>query len=298
MTPTPNSVKTAKEVANGLVAASVHKVHTRLPHLLILGIFAGMFIGFGAACSMVAIHGIANAGLAKLIAGIIFPVGLMLIVLVGGELFTGNCLMALGALHGRYSLFAMMKTLAIVFASNLIGALLIVFFVTHSGQQNMSAGLLGGYTIQVAYTKSTLSFSAAFVSGIACNIMVCAAVLMAQAATDVVGKIAAIFFPIMVFIVGGFEQCVANMYYIPAGLVALRNEHYTLAAIEHYGLSLLELEALTIQNFLLNNLLPVTLGNMVGGMVFVALPLYLLHGLPEKHEDETHEIDFFAHDIA
>lgn len=272
-----NNFRTSKELADGYTKAGIKKANANKTTLFLLGIFAGMFVGFGAACSMAASHAIADAGLAKLAAGVVFPVGLMLIVLVGGELFTGDCLMILGVMHGKYSVLTMVKKLTIIFFANFLGALIVVCLVAFSAQQEISGGLLGAYTIKVAYGKLSLSVVNAFVSGIACNIIVCATVLMAYGATDVAGKIGAIFFPILLFVVGGFEHCVANMYYIPAALLAMGNEGYLALAIESYGLSAAQLELLTLPRFLVYNLLPVTLGNIVGGTVFIGLPLFVLY---------------------
>ncbi len=273
-----NQFKTSKELEYGYMKAGIKKANSNKTTLFILGIFAGMFIAFGAACSMAASHGIADAGLAKLAAGMVFPVGLMLIVLVGGELFTGDCLMILGVMHGQYSVGRMVKKLTLIWGSNFVGALIVVVLIAFSAQQELSGGMLGAYTIKVAYGKASLSFFTAFVSGVACNIIVCATVLMAYGANDVIGKVGAIFFPILLFVVGGFEHCVANMYYLPAGLLAVTNDTYLALAMETYGLNLEQLSVLNMQNILLGNLLPVTLGNIVGGTVFIGLPLFILYG--------------------
>ena len=133
--------------------------------------------------------------------------------------------------------------------------------------------------------KLGLSFGAAFVSGILCNIFVCMAVLMAAAAKDISGKVWAIVFPIMAFVISGYEHCVANMYYIPAGIFASSNEAYVAAAQTAYGYTAAQLEVLTWGNFLVKNLIPVTLGNIVGGMFFVGLPLYLIHRAKIRAEE-------------
>lgn len=260
---------------------------TKLPALriLLLGIFAGMFIACGASASSVAMHAIDNVGLARLTAGAIFPVGLMMIVFVGGELFTGDCLMIMGCLHGKYSPLAVARVLVLVFLSNFLGSVLFAFLVSVSTQYNYTGGLLGAFTMKVAIGKLNLSFGAAFVSGILCNIFVCIAVLMAAAAKDISGKVWAIFFPIMAFVVSGYEHCVANMYYIPAGIFAAANEQYVQTAMEVYGYTAQQLEVLTWGNLLVRNLLPVTLGNIVGGMVFVGLPLYLIHSAKLRAEE-------------
>lgn len=266
-----------QQIVSANIRAAAGKTNLPLPRMILLGIFAGMFIACGASASSVAMHAISNVGLARLVAGAVFPVGLMMIVFVGGELFTGDCLMIMGCLHKEFSVFSMLRVLLVVFFSNFLGAALFASMVTASTQFGFSGNLLGAFTIKVAMGKLNLSFGAAFVSGILCNIFVCVAVLMAAAAKDIAGKVLAIFFPIMAFVVSGYEHCVANMYYIPAGIFAANQEAYLTAAKEIYGYTSAQLEVLNWSNFLVGNLIPVTLGNIVGGMLFVGLPLYLIH---------------------
>lgn len=273
----PTNILTPQQIVTANIRASAGKTQLPLLRMVLLGIFAGIFIACGASASSVAMHAIPNVGLARLVAGCIFPVGLMMIVFVGGELFTGDCLMIMGCLHGSYSLRSMLRVLTVVFVSNFLGAALLAVLVSSSSQFGFSGGLLGAFTIKVALGKVTMSFSSAFVSGILCNLFVCIAVLMAAAAKDIAGKVWAIFFPIMAFVVSGYEHCVANMYYIPAGIFAAANDTYVQAAMYQYGYSAAQLESLNWMNFLVKNLIPVTLGNIVGGMVLVGLPLYLIH---------------------
>lgn len=276
MNQTTNFTLPAQIVAANITAAK-GKTELSILRLVLLGTFAGMFIAGGAAASSVAMHAVSNVGLARLVAGIIFPVGLMMIVFVGGELFTGDCLMIMGCLHGKISVRSMLRVLAVVFCSNFFGAALFAALVNSSGQFTYTNNLLGAFTIKVALGKVNLSFLSAFLSGLLCNFFVCIAVLMAAAAKDIAGKALAIFFPIMAFVVSGYEHCVANMYYIPAGIFAASSEVYASAAETAFGYTASQLEALTWGNFLIRNLLPVTLGNIVGGMVFVGIPLYLIH---------------------
>ena len=280
---------TAYRLPHQIVAANINisygKTLTPLYKIILLGIFAGMFIACGASASSVAMHAISNVGLARLVAGAVFPVGLMMIVFVGGELFTGDCLMIMGCLHKKYSVWAMIRVLAVVFAANFIGSALFAWLVNATTQFNYTSNLMGAFTIKVALGKLGLSFGSAFVSGILCNFFVCIAVLMAAVAQDVAGKVLAIFFPILAFVVSGYEHCVANMYYIPAGIFAASNEAYAQTAMEAYGYTAAQLETLTWGNFLFTNLIPVTLGNIVGGMLFVGLPLYLLHNAKIREEE-------------
>ena len=272
-----------------IVAANITaaKGKTELPllRMVLLGILAGMFIACGASASSVAMHAIGNVGLARLVAGCVFPIGLMMIIFVGGELFTGDCLMIMSCMHGKISVAGMIKVLVVVWFSNFAGSALFAAMVNATAQFGYTGNLLGAFTMKVAMGKVTMSFGAAFVSGILCNIFVCIAVLMAAAAKDIAGKVLAIFFPIMAFVVSGYEHCVANMYYIPAGIFAASNEAYVKTAMEAYGYTAQQLEALNWSNMLVNNMIPVTLGNIVGGMVFVGLPLYLIHSAKIREEE-------------
>lgn len=261
--------------ANMLAAAA--KAETPIRRMIVLGISAGMFIAGGAAASSVAMHAVSNVGIARFLGGCIFPVGLMMIVFIGGELFTGDCLMIMGCIHKNVSLWKMIRVLAVVYLANLAGAVVIAFLVYASGQFGYTGDLLGAYTIKVAMGKVNLSFGAAFSSGILCNIFVCAAVLMASAAKDIAGKVWAIFFPILAFVVSGYEHCVANMYYIPAGIFAMGNDAYLEKAMTEYGCTAEQLASLNWGSFLAKSALPVTLGNIVGGMVFIGLLLYFIH---------------------
>ena len=285
MEPTYSAISTPPQIVAANMNAAASKTRLSLLRMILLGILAGMFIAGGASASSVAMHAISNVGLARLVAGSIFPVGLMMIVLVGGELFTGDCLMIMGCVHGKFSAKSMIKVLVVVYLSNFVGSVLFAELVNLSGQYNYTNGLLGAFTIKVALGKVNMSFGAAFASGILCNIFVCMAVLMAAAAKDIAGKIWAIFFPILAFIVSGYEHCVANMYYISAGIFAKANSTYASAAMESYGYTTLQLDSLNWANFVVKNLIPVTLGNIVGGMVFVGLPLYLIHQTKLKADE-------------
>ena len=285
MDSTYSAISTPPQIVAANMAAAKGKTQLPLGRMILLGIFAGMFIAGGASASSLAMHAISNVGLARLVAGAIFPVGLMMIVLVGGELFTGDCLMIMGCIHGKFSVSKMVKVLVVVYLSNFVGSLSFAGLVYASGQYNYTNGLLGAFTIKVAMGKVNLSFGTAMASGILCNIFVCMAVLMAMAAKDIGGKVWAIFFPILAFVVSGYEHCVANMYYIPAGIFAKANSAYASVALETYGYTTLQLDSLNWANFVVKNLIPVTIGNILGGMVFVGLPLYLIHQQKLKADD-------------
>lgn len=265
------------EIVKGNIKTEVGRVNMPLGKMIILGIMAGMFIAGGAAASNVAMHAMGNVGVSRLLGGIIFGVGLMMIVFIGGELFTGDCLLILGLMDKKYKVLSVIRVLVVVWLSNLVGAVIVAVLVYFSGQWDYTAGLLGAFTIKVALGKSTMSFGAAFCSGIMCNIFVCGAVLMAAASKDIAGKVLAIFFPIMAFVVSGYEHCVANMYYIPAGILAKLNNSYVDKAMAEYGFDSDKLAQLNLKTFFVDSSIPVTLGNIVGGMLFVGVLLYLVH---------------------
>ena len=266
------------EVVSANINAAVAKAAAKKRRIFVLGIMAGAFIAMGAQSSSLAVHNITDVGIARTLAGCIFPVGLMMIVFVGGELFTGDCMMSMACMKGRIGFGSLLRTLLIVYLGNFAGAVLIAFLVAHSGQYDYSAGALGAYTIKTAVGKTGLSFMRALFSGILCNILVCAAVLMAAAAKDIGGKVLAIFFPILAFVVSGFEHCVANMYYIPAGIFASMNPDYVAKAKELYGITGSQIAALNWGNFFTINLLPVTIGNIIGGGFIIGGLFFYLHG--------------------
>lgn len=270
-----NHFNSPQEVIQGNINAGVVKTERKLGQLILMGIMAGAFIALGGASSNVAVHGIADVGLSRTLAGVIFPVGLMLIVLVGGELFTGNCLISMAVLNKKTTIGKMLANLVIVYCSNLVGALIIDYLVFYSGQLNYSGGGLGAYTIKVAAAKVAISPLTGIASGILCNMLVCLAILMAGAARDVAGKILAIFFPICAFVVGGYEHCVANMFYIPAGILAASNPAYVAKAEELYGITMQQCQELTAAASL-RNFIPVTIGNMIGGALFIGVMYYFI----------------------
>lgn len=271
-----------KEIVENSINQSVGKVNMPLYKVILLGIIAGAFIAIGGQGSNVAAHAITNPGIAKTVAGVIFPVGLMLIVVIGGQLFTGNCLIFMGVLDRKISLSKFLMNLLTIFCSNYVGAALVSFLVYNSNQFNMNGGQLGAYSIYVSANKLSLSAPQAIISGIMCNIIVCAAILMAGAAKDVTGKCVGVFFTIFVFVVSGFEHCVANMYYLTAGILSAHNDKYVEKAMEVYHITEAQLQTINMKNILLHNLLPVTIGNIIGGSICIGLVFYVIYGGKEK----------------
>lgn len=268
--------QTITEVIEQNIQNGIKKTNLTTKKLILLGIAAGFFIGIGAEASSLAMHGISNVGLARTVAGAVFPIGLMLIVLLGGELFTGNCLISMAVYDKKAKLKGMIRNLTIVYISNFIGAALMAWMINNCGQLNFSDGGAGAFTIKVALGKVGIDTIQAIVSGILCNVLVCLAIFMAATAKDVAGKCIAIFFPIFVFVISGFEHCVANMYYIPAGIFAAHNPLYAAKATELYGITAEQLSGLNFGT-MFSNLVPVTIGNIIGGMVFVGLLYWYLY---------------------
>jgi formate/nitrite transporter len=258
------------EITGSCIEIGCKKISLSGYQQCLLGILAGAFIAFAAEGSNAAIHTLSSVGIAKALAGALFATGLMMVVVAGAELFTGNSLIVIACLEKKTSWLALVKNWLFVYIENFIGAMIIVTFIIYSGQLNLSSGLLGGFTIKTAVYKTGLTFCNAFFMGIMCNWLVCLAVWMSYAAKDIVGKLAAIFFPIWLFVTSGFEHSIANMYYIPAGILAKSNQSWVQAAIS-LGVKPEDISGLNWGSFVINNLIPVTLGNIVGGTLFVGI---------------------------
>ena len=241
----------------------IEKVHNSVTNLLILGFFAGVFIAFGGELSTMVTMGTAkiSIGISKFLAGSVFSVGLMLVVIAGAELFTGNNLVIISALEKRIRGVDVLRSWVIVYVANFIGALFITVLMYYSGLWKTGSNEWGVAAANIAVSKVNLSFTEAFCRGIGCNWLVCLAVWMAIASKDVVGKIFAIYFPIMAFVASGFEHIIANMYFIPMGLFLKGTE---VATAVH-------MESLTWGSMVVKNFVPVTLGNIIGGAFFVGV---------------------------
>ena len=257
-----------------LIETSKVKASMPIKRMVIFGIFAGAYIAFAGAGANMAAYGLLSStetfGLGKILSGTIFTVGLIMVVLGGAELFTGNTTMIAAVIDKRITVSSMLKNWVIVYICNFIGGVLIAFMVYYSGVLNSGEGMLGAMTVKIAAGKVNMSFGSAFVSGILCNWLVCMAVWLSTGAQTTVGKILSIFFPIWLFVTAGFEHSVANMYFIPAGIFAKSNQMFT--ALSEMGFD--ALANLNWSGMFELNLLPVTLGNIVGGAVCVAIGYY------------------------
>ncbi|HEX2478406.1 MAG TPA: formate/nitrite transporter family protein [Geminicoccaceae bacterium] len=256
--PSPQDAYPPAQVALLVEQVGVKKATLPLIETLALGLLAGAFIAFGAMFyTLVLTDNTLGFGPGRLLGGLAFSLGLILVVVGGAELFTGNNLvvMAWAARHIRTGQLARNWTL--VYAANLIGALGTALMVLWSGTLELGGGAVAETAFAIAQAKVALGVTEAFFRGILCNVLVCLAVWLCFAAHDVPGKVLAIIFPISAFAALGFEHSVANMYLIPIAMLA-------------------GAEGVTAVGFLAN-LVPVTLGNIVGGGVFVALVYWLIY---------------------
>lgn len=271
-----NNFLSPSEIAESTINAGIRKANMTATTQFILGIPAGAFIAFGAEAANMATHTITDTATAKLIGGLIFPAGLMLVIMAGAELFTGNNLMVVALAERKITLTQLLRSWLVVYAGNLAGGVIVAYLVAWSGQWDYTGGMLGGITVKAAAGKISLSFVKGVALGILCNWLVCLAVWSATGAKDGISKAVCIFFPIWLFVASGFEHSVANMYYITAGIIAKCNPSYVMKAIES-GATHAGIDALNWAAMFTRNLLPVTLGNIIGGAGFVGLVYWCVY---------------------
>jgi formate transporter len=238
-----------EELAKKFSALGVKKANTKVWQLLILGVLAGLYIGFGSHVFLVAM----DQGMGRIVGGAVFGIGLVLVVVAGAELFTGNILMIIGSLLSLFSAKKILKNWITVYIGNFMGSILFAYFIWKSGLLGTPENLtgVGALAVKVAHAKLGLTFAQAFIRGVFCNMLVILAIILATISKDIISKIFSCILPIMIFVACGFEHCVANMSLIGMGLFA---------------------SGTTAVNFfsMFNNLIPVTLGNIVGGILILA----------------------------
>ena len=232
------------QIATGFADLGVQKATMPKYRAFLLAVMAGIFISVSGVAAT-----IATSVSGRLAGALIFPAGLIMVVTAGSELFTGDSLMFVSRLVGRINAKQMLSTIILVYVGNFIGSALIALLATYSGALTPYAEAV----VSTAAAKASLPLHEAILRGVLCNILVCLAVWIAAASDNVTGKVFGLYFPIVMFVLCGFEHCVANMYYLPAG---------ALAAVR-YGISAPEL---TLFNAVFRNMIPVTVGNMLGGM--------------------------------
>lgn len=259
------------EVAERVESVGVTKARLPLLTMVILGVLAGGFIGLGGLCfTLVASDPRLGFAATRLLGGISFSLGLILVVVAGAELFTGNNLLVMAWATRKISTTELLRNWLVVFLSNAVGAMGLAALVVLSHHPDMNQGGIAATAIRIAAVKTALPFWEAFFKGVLCNILVCLAVWMAMAGRSITDKILAVVFPISAFVAAGFEHSIANLYFIPLGIM-LRHSSSAAGLNEMAGL-----------NFwgMLGNLVPVTLGNILGGSGMVALVYYVVYLRP------------------
>lgn len=258
------------EVAANYVNIGKGKANLSIPKMLILGIMAGAFIAFGGVGATTVAVSVPEASLGKFLGACVFPGGLTMVLIAGSELFTGNCLMTIPLLRGEITFGQMIRNWIFVWIGNLIGGVLVGGAIVASHQVSLFDNGMAVSVISTAVAKTSMPFGDAFIKAIMCNFLVCIAVWISFCAKDVAGKIVGLFFPIMIFVLSGFEHSVANMYYISAGLFCKMVPAYA-AAAQKAGI---DMSGLTWGSMFGKNLLPVSLGNIVGGAICVGIVYY------------------------
>ena len=241
---------THNEVGATISHLGIKKANTRPWQLFLLGLLAGIYISFGSHLFLVAME----QGMGRIIAGACFSVGLVLVVIAGAELFTGNITMIVGAVSGLYSPVLLLRNWIVVYIGNFTGALIMAYLIYKSGifGKPEEHSTIGNMAIKIADYKMNLTFSEAFIRGIFCNILVILAIIMSYFSKDVISKIVCVILPIMAFVASGFEHSIANMYLIPVGLFS---KGYTLPE----------------QYVMFHNIIPVTMGNIIGGLFIMLI---------------------------
>lgn len=257
-----------KEIAERVENVGVTKASLPLLSQVALGVLAGGFIGLGAMFfTLVVSDASLSFAVARVLGGMVFSLGLILVVVAGAELFTGNNLLVMATVAGRIPVTKFLQNLAVIYFANLAGAVGLAALAAYSGHAQMGDDAVGKAAVSIAAAKCALPFGEAFFKGVLCNVLVCLAVWLAMAGRTVTDKMLAIVFPITAFVACGFEHSVANMYFIPLGIFL--RESVASAGAAH-------LDALTWFGFA-RNLLPVTLGNLVGGAGMVGLVYWVIY---------------------
>ncbi len=259
-----NSMKSPAAIATTYETIGTAKTNMNFRKTFLLGILAGAFIALGGLGSQIASVCAPDPSTARLVSSVVFPIGLFMVLVGGAELFTGNCLIIIPVLSKKAKLSGMLRNWLIVYFGNMVGGLLIALLANYSHTYAFADGALANAVVSTAVAKSGISFADGVLKGILCNILVCMAVWCSFAADELAGKVLALWLPVMLFIIGGFEHCVANMYFIPAGMIA--TSVYGIAA-----------DGLSLFGYFVTNLIPVTLGNIIGGALCVGAMYYLIY---------------------
>ena len=253
---------TAAETANNYVTAGVAKTKYSIPKMLVLGVLAGLLIGFPSCVTEMATFSVTNTSMVRMISGLLFAFGLGTVILTGAELFTGNTLITMSLLDKKVTLPAMLKNWLFVYIGNFLGSMLLSAICAYFGWLSVGSNALAVSAMKMAVGKMTMPFQNAFFMGVLCNILVTIGVLMSLAGKDGTSRFLGAWVPVMFFVTCGFNHSIADMTYCMLGLFAKNVTAYASAAAEA-GIAL---DSLTWGNYFVGNLIPVTLGNILGGV--------------------------------
>lgn len=274
---------TPAQIESKVESAAIGKATMPKLKLFVLAMFAGAFVALGAAFFTV-VMGDASLGFAvqRLLGGLVFCLGLELVLLCGAELFTGNALMVLGKASGKIGWRGIVYNWAMVWLGNFAGALLMVALVFGSNLQGLNGGSVGDTMVALAVGKIAPAWGTLFCKGVLCNMLVCLAVWIGFGARTTVDKVIGVILPVSAFVVMGFEHCVANMFFLPMGLAA---------KAAGFGTAVAGADALTV-NGMLYNLSAATLGNIVGGVLIVVVGYWIAYGR------EAHKLEYEVEELA
>jgi len=266
------------EMATKAEDVGVTKASMGWRNMFLLAILAGAFISLGAIFSTTVTAGAAQQlpyGVTKLLGGLVFCLGLILVIVAGAELFTGNNLIVMAWCSRKISTLQLLRNWVIVYLGNLAGSLITVIFMLQTKQFMFGNGAIGLNILNIAKAKCSLGFTEALMLGVMCNALVCLAVWLCFSARTTTDKILAIIFPITAFVTAGFEHCVANMYFIPIGILVHRTAPDTFW--KAIGKNAHDYTSLSWNNFFLANLLPVSIGNIIGGAVLIGIFYWFIY---------------------
>lgn len=253
---------TAAEVSANYSLAGAAKTKLPIAKMFVLAILSGFLIGIPTAVTNMATYALENNSVVRIVCGVLFAFGLGTVVLTGAELFTGNSLITISVLDKKATMSGMLRNWGVVFVGNFLGIMIVTFICARFGWLSAGGNALAAYTIKLAVGKMSMPFMNAFMMGVLCNALVALGVLLALMGKDVFSRMAAAWVPVMFFVVCGFNHSIADMAYCTLGLFAKATPAYTEAAAA-IGV---DLTKLTWGNYFAGNMLPVTLGNVVGGV--------------------------------
>ncbi len=258
---------TAAETTANYANAGAAKAKLPVSKMLLLGILAGFLIGFPSCVTNMATYALDNNSTIRMVSGLLFAFGLGMVVITGAELFTGNTLITISVLDKKATLAGMLRNWVFVYIGNFVGSLVLSFICAQFGWLSAGSNALAAFSMKLAVGKMTMPFQNAFFMGVLCNILVTIGVLLSLSGKDGVSRFIGAWAPVMFFVTCGFNHSIADMTYCMLGLFAKNIPAYVEAA-ESAGVAL---ESLTWGNYFVGNLIPVTLGNLVGGVCVGAL---------------------------